>query len=76
MATRAKLPIETRRHIDHRQQRYRRREERNDAVYRQPLDSWRIILDTVNRIGGATRVVKRKGQALHMPEQERPEMQA
>ena len=62
-----KLPIETRRHIEHRQEGYHQREERNDAVYRQPLDSWRIILDTVNRIGGPTRVVESKGQALHMP---------
>ena len=61
--------VQPRRDHDHPDEGHARREERRNAVGRDPLDGGRIVLDAVDRVGGAARVVIGERQALHVPEQ-------
>ena len=58
---------------NHRGERQRRREERNNAIHRNIIDGGGVVLNAVGRIRRAFRVMVRKREPLHMPKQLRAE---
>ncbi|PYP59745.1 MAG: hypothetical protein DMD40_02100 [Gemmatimonadetes bacterium] len=68
-------PVQARRGDDHRAQRDRRRHERNGAVDQDVLDRRCVVLDAVQRIGGATRIVILQRKPLHAIDHPGPDVQ-
>ena len=63
------LPVDPRRHVDHRQEGEGRGEKRDHAIDDDFLHGRRVILNPVGRIGRALSVVVGKRKPLHMTEQ-------
>ena len=69
------MPVESRDHDQHRDQREAGRDEWHEAIDREILDRLRVVLNPVGRVGAAPRVVIGQRQALNVREEPRAKAQ-